>query len=1404
MRFKKLSNRILAAFLAVVMVLSLMPFTAVQAAETTLTGAQFTIGTSSAIPGVTVELIAKLENAPLVKSMAISDITYDAEKMTLTNVEWLCDAEIKNWNSAQGRGVLTFGENTDANGPVLKMTFKINNVVADSDVSISCAIILKAMDANSDEVPVETTVIPGKVEIRNEIPGDMDSNEKVNSDDAVYLLYHTLFGNEEYPIKQNGDIDGNGKTNSDDAVYLLYHTLFGEEEYPLFGACAHTGMTAVAAKPATCTEDGNIAYWHCSKCNTYFSDAAATTEIAYADTAVDATGHQNVTAMPEKEATYEEDGNHAYWYCSDCEKYFSDEACETEITYNDTVIPAKSKYSITYYLYDNNEYLEETGVDNPNPTWYDPSDGLALENPAKAGYRFDGWYDAEGASGELVKKIEPGETGSKKLYARWSLVTYAISYKDEVYNVNYGDDTYTVDKRKILTLPEQKGLVFVGWEDINGNVYKELPKGTTGNMELNAKWKSHLYTATPYDDQKAVSPFHYDPEQKTYYFVYTLGTLEGIPLENLIEDVNVFKHTGAGSTTLSWSETVTIEESKSESIGKAISTSVSNSTEWSTAVEKANSNSFEEHAEISAGVEFIIKVEAAYGTSHTDTSSYSKTDVDGGSREDGEEEVNESSVTLSYLQQMSTTKGTDVDISADRPVGYYTYAKLGNAKVYGIVAFNAETGNYALSTYSILEYAYDTHLYFPTRASLEESMNNPQVESLPFDVPIDEITAYVKNSCYVNYDGNGGQYSYTLADGTMESSEPIIIEGMPLSTFATGTTGNLAKNLYTRVSYTFAGWALTPDGEAVYTDEDTITAEVTEKANVITLYAVWEPIVYNITYHTNGGTISSDYDATYTVEYAEIKFPSLTHDTYPLYSDVLGWYFDADYTLPYVADYKTNPRDITLYAKWSPIYDSIDTTPWSTAGRVVIDWRNETDTNLLNHTNRSVNDGRYNNLDITGGTEEIVFIGDPNKTYTNFMMHICGFAEGQKLVIRFVDFNFVTNENAAIDLYEDGGVDLTIEVVGSCSIGSTYAGGSIIGSTDNAIKNLTFTGSGTMSITAGNGADGSAANADGGNGGVAVYADMLTVNMDNSLTITGGNGGAGLTGADGAKAGADGVDGGNGGNGGAAIVGTVDVKAGTVEIYGGNGGAGGHGGNGKNGSASSGQCATDYKTSDWCKGADGGNGGAGGNGGDGGSGASAILTEFDVTAAGNAVVLIKSGAGSNGGLGGDGGNGGKGQNGGDGWSSVGYEDGHAGGNGGNGGLGGNGGNGGLSGAILTNATTSENAVITISSGNNGNGGDGGDGGDGGAGGKGGNSSNQWTGAHRYGGDGGDGGDAANGGNGGDGLVAGTGGEAGTLGAAGSRGCSCCCANGQPGAAASNGSSGTVIDNTSTDVSEIGE
>ncbi len=72
------------------------------------------------------------------------------------------------------------------------------------------------------------------VAIGNEIVlGDLDNDGSVTKNDALYLLYNALFGDEVYPLNQDVDYYSDGVITKDDAIYLLYNSLFGSEIYPL-------------------------------------------------------------------------------------------------------------------------------------------------------------------------------------------------------------------------------------------------------------------------------------------------------------------------------------------------------------------------------------------------------------------------------------------------------------------------------------------------------------------------------------------------------------------------------------------------------------------------------------------------------------------------------------------------------------------------------------------------------------------------------------------------------------------------------------------------------------------------------------------------------------------------------------------------------------------------------------------------------------------------------------------------------------------------------------------------------------------------------------------------------------------------------------------------------------------
>ncbi len=91
-------------------------------------------------------------------------------------------------------------------------------------------------------------------------------------------------------------------------------------------------LTDVAAKDATCTEDGNIAYKKCSVCHKLFVDGV---EKTLEEVTIKAA--HKLTDVAAKDATCTEDGNIAYKKCSVCHKLF---VGDEEKTLAEVTIPA--------------------------------------------------------------------------------------------------------------------------------------------------------------------------------------------------------------------------------------------------------------------------------------------------------------------------------------------------------------------------------------------------------------------------------------------------------------------------------------------------------------------------------------------------------------------------------------------------------------------------------------------------------------------------------------------------------------------------------------------------------------------------------------------------------------------------------------------------------------------------------------------------------------------------------------------------------------------------------------------------------------------------------------------------------------------------------------------------------
>ena len=112
-------------------------------------------------------------------------------------------------------------------------------------------------------------------------------------------------------------------------------------------------LTKTAAKAATCSESGNKEYWTCEHCGKYFLSDDTNPETAKAvelsETVIPAS--HKLTKVEAKDATCTEDGNKAYWTCEHCGKYFLSDDSNSEtakaIELSETVIPALVQIATT-------------------------------------------------------------------------------------------------------------------------------------------------------------------------------------------------------------------------------------------------------------------------------------------------------------------------------------------------------------------------------------------------------------------------------------------------------------------------------------------------------------------------------------------------------------------------------------------------------------------------------------------------------------------------------------------------------------------------------------------------------------------------------------------------------------------------------------------------------------------------------------------------------------------------------------------------------------------------------------------------------------------------------------------------------------------------------------------------
>lgn len=307
-------------------------------------------------------------------------------------------------------------------GVILTLTFAVNETVkagTELAVSISCE---SNSVIDSDLNPIKVVTENGVITAIDYVPGDLDGDRFVGTPDIVQLR-RLIAGGYDLEVNDNaGDVNADGELTISDVVLIRRFIVGGYGVVLLPGKLLTRhphALTPVAEKAASCTVAGNIAYWYCTECGKYFKDAAGKTEIALRDTVLPMVSH-----------TPSADGSH----CSVCGALLIDGDDNKDYTVS-FYCPLAPQPSIKRKVY------ERTPISDPQDMNQ---------------YVFMGWTDI---NGNIVTEVEPG-TKNITLYANW------ISHRNQTISNDYlkkgpiileddeaGQILFVYDIGKIINVP---------------------------------------------------------------------------------------------------------------------------------------------------------------------------------------------------------------------------------------------------------------------------------------------------------------------------------------------------------------------------------------------------------------------------------------------------------------------------------------------------------------------------------------------------------------------------------------------------------------------------------------------------------------------------------------------------------------------------------------------------------------------------------------------------------------------------------------------------------------------------------------------------------------------------------------------------------------------------------------
>lgn len=166
-----------------------------------------------------------------------------------------------------------------------------------------------------------------------------------------------------------------------------------------------------------------------------------------------------------------------------------------------------------------------------------------IDDPIKNGYTFGGWFTDKGCTTQW-DFLNNTVTSDIRLYAKWTINNYTITYNNLQGSATSNPTSYNVDTETItLTSPTNRDhYTFDGWYDGLGNKVSEIAKGSTGNIVLVARWKTVEYDITYLDTRGCANPNPTKIDTESEHILEDLDAIEGYTFDGW-EDENGVKIT---------------------------------------------------------------------------------------------------------------------------------------------------------------------------------------------------------------------------------------------------------------------------------------------------------------------------------------------------------------------------------------------------------------------------------------------------------------------------------------------------------------------------------------------------------------------------------------------------------------------------------------------------------------------------------------------------------------------------------------------------------------------------------------------------------------------------------------------------------------------------------------------